>query len=138
WVYSTGGEHSSHLQRRWWPVESGFGAGQAPVAGADPPKTRTAPDCSGAVAIPVCLTANLRTDFLALLLQLFALFLEHRLAAELDLVAFERQHLHQDLVAFLQLVADFANAVFRNLADVQQAVGAGEDLDKRAEVHQPD
>src|ERR1017187_5229535 len=53
------------------------------------------------------------------LLQLFALFLEHGLPAQLDFVAFERQHLYQDLVAFLQLVADVADAVFRDFADVQ-------------------
>ena len=29
------------------------------------------------------------------------------------------------------------DAVFGDLADVQQAVGAGEDLDERAEIHQP-
>src|ERR1035438_6428433 len=39
-------------------------------------------------------------------LQLLALFFEHRAPAEFDFVAFERQALDQNLVAFLQLVAD--------------------------------
>src|ERR1035441_8816196 len=69
--------------------------------------------------------------------QLLALLAQHGLAAELDLVAFERQNLDQNLVAFLQLVAHFAHAVLGDLADVQQAVGAGEDLDESAEIHQP-
>src|ERR1022692_2214362 len=69
--------------------------------------------------------------------QLLALLAQNSLAAELDLVAFERQNLDQNLVAFLQLVAHFAHAVLGDLADVQQAVGAGEDLDESAEIHQP-
>src|SRR6185436_5660245 len=70
-------------------------------------------------------------------LQLLALLLEHRFTAELDLVAFERQDLDQNLIAFLQLVADVVDAGLRDLADVQQTVRAREDLDKRAEIHQP-
>src|ERR1017187_6206768 len=55
--------------------------------------------------------------------KLLALLAQNSLAAELDLVAFERQNLDQNLVAFLQLVAHFAHAVLGDLADVQQAVG---------------
>ena len=40
-------------------------------------------------------------------LQLFALFAQNSFAAELDLIAFKAQHLHQDLIAFLQLIANF-------------------------------
>src|ERR1017187_7573006 len=68
-------------------------------------------------------------------LQLFALFLEHGFAAQLDFVAFERQHLHQDLVAFFQLVANVAYAVLRDLADMQQAVRPREDLDDRSQIN---
>ena len=68
----------------------------------------------------------------------FALFFQNRLAAQLDLVAFERQNLHQNLIAFLQLVAHVLDAVLGDLADVQQAVGAREDLDERAEIDDPD
>ena len=46
-------------------------------------------------------------------------------------------HLHQNLVAFLQLVANFLDAIFGDFADVQQAVGAGEDFDERAEIDNP-
>src|SRR5271165_3195748 len=70
--------------------------------------------------------------------EFLALFFENRFAAEFDFVAFERQDLDQNLVAFLQLIAHLLDPVFRNLADVQQPVGAGEDLDKRAEIHDPD
>ena len=51
--------------------------------------------------------------------QLFALLAEHSSAAELDFVAFERQHFHQDLVALLQLVADVANAVLGDLPEAR-------------------
>src|SRR5579885_858332 len=54
-----------------------------------------------------------------------------------DLVAFDRKHLHQHLIAELQFVADVANAVFGNLADVQEAIGAGEELDEGAELSEP-
>src|ERR1035438_6314687 len=74
---------------------------------------------------------------LALLLQLVPLLLQHRFPAQLDLVAFERQHLHQNLIALFQLIADGFNPILRDLADVQQTIGAGEYLDERAELHQP-
>src|ERR1017187_7000352 len=70
-------------------------------------------------------------------LHLLALFFEHRAAAEFDFVAFERQALHQNLVAFLQLVADDLDAVLGDLADVQQTVGPGEDFHEGPEIHQP-
>src|SRR5665647_2500282 len=69
-------------------------------------------------------------------LQLLALFFEHRAAAEFDFVAFERQALDQDLVAFLQLVANVLNAILGDLADVQQTVGSREDFHESAEIHQ--
>src|ERR1700733_7137652 len=48
-------------------------------------------------------------------LQLLALFLQDRSAAQLDFVALKRQHLHQDLVALLQLVAYFLDTVLGDL-----------------------
>ena len=39
------------------------------------------------------------------------------------------------LVAFLQFVADIADAVLGDFADVQQPVGTREDFDKGAEIH---
>src|SRR6202158_701316 len=74
---------------------------------------------------------------LVLSYQLLALLAQDSFAAQLDFVAFERQNLDHDLIAFLQLVAHVLDAVLRNLADVQQTVGAGENLDERAEFHQP-
>src|SRR5271166_4309292 len=68
--------------------------------------------------------------------QLLSLFAEDGFAAELDFVAFQAENLDQNLVAFFQFVADFLDSVFGDLADVQQAVGAGEDFDKRTEIHQ--
>ena len=38
------------------------------------------------------------------------------------------------MVTIVQFVADLLHAVLRNLADVQQAIGTGEDFDKRTEV----
>src|SRR5438105_11235990 len=75
--------------------------------------------------------ALFRFEFLALLAQ-------DRFAAELDLIAFESQHLYQNLIALFQLIAHLLNAVFRNLADMQKAVRAGENFDECAEVDQPD
>src|ERR1700687_3815433 len=74
---------------------------------------------------------------LVLSYQLLALLAQNGFAAQLDLVAFERQDLDHYLIAFLQLVAHVLDAVLRNLADVQQTIGAGENLDERAEFHQP-
>ena len=45
------------------------------------------------------------------LLLFVALVAQHRFAAQADLVALDRQHLYQHLVAFLQFVADGANAL---------------------------
>src|SRR5208337_4918949 len=65
------------------------------------------------------------------------LLFEDRLAGQLDAVAFDRQHFHQHLVAFLQFVANILDPVLRHFADVQQPLGAGNDLDERAEIRQP-
>src|SRR5262245_53694479 len=81
------------------------------------------------------LTADSRS-LLCLRFKLLALLFEHRSAAQLDLVAFKRQDLDQDLVAFLQLVTHLLDTRLGDLADMQQAVGAWEDLDKRAEIDQ--
>ncbi len=70
-------------------------------------------------------------------LHLRALLFQNRLARQLDAIAFNRQHLDQHLIAFFQLVANIVDAVLGNFADVQQAVGAGNDFDERAEVRQP-
>src|SRR5580700_10250435 len=66
-----------------------------------------------------------------------ALFFQNRLARQSDAVPFDRQYLHQHLVAFLQLVANIANAMLRHFADVQQPIGPGNNLDERAEIRQP-
>jgi len=65
-------------------------------------------------------------------LQLLALLLEHRFAAELDLIAPRAPGLDQNLIAFLQLVADVLDA-----RSAISLIAAGrpypEDLDERAE-----
>src|SRR5579885_3867029 len=87
----------------------------------------------GALRVPRRLMRGLSLH----LLFLFALLAQNSFTAELDLVALERQHFHQDLVAFLQLIAHIPNAVLRHLADVQQAVGAWENLHKGPEIDEP-
>src|SRR6185295_17652366 len=72
------------------------------------------------------------------LLEFLALLFEDRPAAELNFVAFQRQNLYQDLIAFVQLVAYLLYAALRDFGDVQQAVGAGEDLDECAEIDDAD
>src|SRR5579859_1952568 len=63
-------------------------------------------------------------------------FLDESLAREADLVALDRQDFYEDLVAEFQLVANVADAVFGDFADVQEAVGAGEELDECAKLRQ--
>src|SRR5205807_3296587 len=48
----------------------------------------------------------------------------------------DRKHLHQHLIAQLEFVADVADALLSNLADVKQPIRAGKDLDKGAEFGQ--
>ena len=65
--------------------------------------------------------------------------LEEGLAREPDLAGgVDADDLHQDLVAFLHLVADVLDAVVGHLRDVQQAVGPGQDLHEGAELDHPD
>ena len=59
------------------------------------------------------------------------------LRLSLILLPSSAEHLHQDLVAFFQLVPHVLDTVLADFADVQQAVGTREDLNKRAEFHQP-
>jgi hypothetical protein len=65
-----------------------------------------------------------------------ALLFQDGFARQLNAIAFDGQHFHQHLVAFLQLVAHIVDAVLGNFADVQQAIGAGNDFDEGAEVRQ--
>jgi hypothetical protein len=64
------------------------------------------------------------------------LLFQNCLAREANAVAFDRQHFHENLIAFFQFVANVFDAVLRDFADVQQTVGTGNDFDKRAEVGQ--
>ena len=43
-------------------------------------------------------------------------------------------HLDEDLLAFFEFVPNVLDAMVRDLRDVEQAVGAGHDLDERAKV----
>jgi hypothetical protein len=69
--------------------------------------------------------------------HLRALLAQNRFAAQLDSVPFNAQDFHQHLVTFLQLVFHFLHSMFRNLADVQQAIGSRNDFDERAKLRQP-
>jgi len=66
--------------------------------------------------------------------HLGALLAQDCLARELDAIAFDGQNLHQDLIAFVQLVAHVLDAVLGNLADVQQAIGSREDFDECSKI----
>jgi hypothetical protein len=68
--------------------------------------------------------------------QLDARFFQHRFAGQLNAIAFDAQHLDQNLVAIVQLVRNFVNAMLGNFADVQQTVCSREDFDERAEFRQ--
>lgn len=65
-----------------------------------------------------------------------ALFLEDGFTRQTDAVAFNGQNLDQHLVAFFQLVANVFDAMFGDFTDVQQAVGARNDLHESAEIRQ--
>src|SRR5438552_2403187 len=69
--------------------------------------------------------------------HLCSLFFQNSFARKSNAVAFNSQHLHQHLVAFLQFVANIFYAMFGDFADVQQAFGAGNNFDECAEVRQP-
>ena len=69
--------------------------------------------------------------------HLRALLLQDRLARKPDTVAFDGQHLHQHLVAFLQLIAHIGNAMLRHFTDVQQTFGSRNNLNKRSKIGQP-
>jgi hypothetical protein len=68
--------------------------------------------------------------------KLRALLPQNRLPRKLNLIAFDSKHLHQNLIAFTKLVFHFLHAMFRDLRDMQQAIGSGKDLNKRAELSQ--
>jgi len=51
-------------------------------------------------------------------LLLFAGFLEQRFAREANLVALDGEHFHQDLIAKFQLVANVADAMLGDFADM--------------------
>src|SRR5574341_138007 len=69
------------------------------------------------------------------LLYLF-LVLKRFFARKADLaLPVDLQDLHEDLVPFLELVRYFLDPLVGYLGDVEQPVGAGEDLHKSAEVH---
>src|SRR5713226_5068876 len=69
-------------------------------------------------------------------LLLFAGFADERFAGEADLVALDGENFHEDLVTELQLIANVADAMLGDFADVQEAVGAGEKLDESAEFRE--
>src|SRR5713101_10217923 len=69
-------------------------------------------------------------------LLLFAGFANEGFAREADLVALDGENFDEDLVAELQLIANVADAVLGDFADVQEAVGAREKLDESAELRE--
>src|SRR6266849_8206313 len=69
-------------------------------------------------------------------LLLFAGFADERFAGEADLVALDGENFHEDLVAELQLIANVADTMLGDFADVQKAVGAGEKFDEGPELRE--
>jgi hypothetical protein len=66
--------------------------------------------------------------------HLRALLFQNRFARKLNAVAINSQHFHEYLIALFQLVANIFNPMLRNFADMQQAVSARNDFDKRTEL----
>src|ERR1700687_2613044 len=73
-----------------------------------------------------------------LFLHFFALLAQNRFARQADFVAFDGQHFHQHLVVFFELLADFGAALFGDFADMQQAVGSGENFHEGAKLSDAD
>src|SRR5258708_35999288 len=71
-------------------------------------------------------------------LLLFAGFADKGFAREADLVALDGENFHEDLVAELEFVANVADAMFGDFADVEKAVGAGEKFDESAVLREAD
>ena len=69
-------------------------------------------------------------------LLLFAGFADESFTGEADLVALHGENFHEDLVAEFQLIANVADAMLGDFADVQEAVGAGEKFDEGAELRE--
>src|SRR5713226_8256139 len=69
-------------------------------------------------------------------LLLFAGFADESFAREANLVALDGENLDEDLVAEFQLIANVADAMLGDFADVQEAVGAREKLDEGAEFRE--
>lgn len=66
--------------------------------------------------------------------HLGSLLFQDGFARESDAVAFHCQDLHEDLIAFLQFVANIGNSVLSDFADVEQAFGSRDDFDECAEI----
>src|SRR5919201_5319499 len=62
--------------------------------------------------------------------HLRALLLQDGLARKANAIAFDGEHFYQHLIALLQFIAHVGNAMLSNFADVQQPIGAGENLDE--------
>src|SRR5882757_5915371 len=71
------------------------------------------------------------------LLLFVALLTQDRFARQADLIALDGEYFDEHLVAQFQFVPDVADALLGNFADVQQAVGAWENLHEGAEFSQP-
>src|SRR5881397_3728647 len=66
-----------------------------------------------------------------------SLLFEHGFARQADTISFDCQHFHQYLVALFQFVTNILDAMLSHLADVQQAICARKNFDKRAKICQP-
>jgi hypothetical protein len=62
------------------------------------------------------------------------LLFQDGLARKPNAVALNRQHLHQNLITFLEFVADILNAMLGHFADVQQPIGSRNDFNERSEI----
>src|SRR5438045_9584582 len=63
--------------------------------------------------------------------------MQDRLPGKLNLVAFLADALDHNLLAFLQFIADVANAAVGDVGNVQQTISARKDFDESAEIDDP-
>ena len=75
----------------------------------------------------------MRASLLFLFLFLF-LFAQDSFPRKFDLVAFQADHFHHHLIAFLQHVSNVSDAALVDFGNMKQAVGAREDFDEGAEI----
>jgi hypothetical protein len=66
------------------------------------------------------------------------LLAKNGLPRELDAIAFDRKHLHENLVALTKFIFYFLDPMFSDLRYMKQSISAGEYLNERSKLSETD